>query len=689
MLTLSFSDWATVDKGDYQDPFQLEINPVAEYNTQFFPRLCLEETPTVDMTGHDYGRDSDRELSPLNSDEVYARVQAEFAKELESFDWTCQDYELEDEVSDIAEDSEFALSEDESEDEAVDVEEEEEEEVIAPRSHSATDSEPQPISNATASIRDSPEPPVTADEILSTTTAADITPQPPQQSVVEEIDVPTESEPLTPGAPEEPAQVLDESPVAAMETVPEDEPLSVPSVPSTTITPAPASAPVVSALAPAASITSKEASPDAPSVKLPPIDALGIRTTPAPEQSTVQPGDITINQDQYLNVRLPSGPPLSGLSVSDVISVPSPHQGSPNLLIRRHRHLPSIDRVNQRLSVDLGGTFAQLGDEDWEELDARKIPEAINGANAAGQTYSRFARGLGSVLGRRPSSRTGGLRTPSMSVRSGLRKSVTTSESETDQDLERSPGAKARSPLFAARGVENTKRVFGRIKAFPPSKRTGQDATRLTARSPSAGHSAMPSATPSANHSATPSATHSQSPSSSPSPVGSIRVASPVAGLVIPSSPPTITTSLPSIPISSASTAPPSSAPSSNAPNVSLAASPSSTSIETPRLKRVGSLRADPASKRSSIVSAFSPSTKRIVRSGSEFNFFSKPKARTRMERTQSDRDTKGPVTAPGSPGATSDSTLSAASGSSVPRIELQPTPPIVWGLELNTAEKN
>lgn len=625
------------------------------------------------MTGHDYGRDSDREQSPLNSDEVYARVQAEFAKELESFDWTCRDYELEDDVSDIAEDSEFALSEDESEDEAVDVEEEQE---IVPRSHSATDSEPQPVSNATASIRDSPEP-VPVDEPVST--ALETTPQPPQQSLVERIDVPVESPPTAPVIPEKPARVIDESPVAAMETVHEDAPLSVTTVATPSTAPAPTP---VSTVAPVVVAPSKEASPDAPSVKLPPIDALGIRTTPAPEQSTVQPGDITISQDQYLNVRLPSGPPSSGLSVSDVISVPSPHQGSPNLLIRRHRHLPSIDRVNQRLSVDLGGTFAQLGDEDWEQLDSRKIPEAVNGANAAGQTYSRFARGLGSVLGRRPSSRTGGLRTPSMSVRSGLRKSVTTSESETDQDLERSPGSKTRSPLFAARGVENTKRVFGRIKAFPPSKRSGHDPSRLSARSPPAVHSAMPSATTSANHSAAPSATHSQSPSSSPSPVGSIRGVAPVAGLVIPSSPPTLAAPLP---ISTTSAPPPSSMPPSNAPTVSLVTSPSSTSIETPRLKRGGSLRADPASKRSSIVSAFSPGSKRIVRSGSEFNFFSKPKGRTHMERTVSKRNPKAPATAPGSPGATSDSTLSAASGSSVPRIELQPTPPIVWGLELNT----
>ena len=667
-LTLSLSDWATVDKGDYQDPFQLEINPVAEYNTQFFPRLCLEETPTVDMTGHDYGRDSDREQSPLNSDEVYARVQAEFAKELESFDWTCQDYELEDDVSDIAEDSEFALSEDESEDEPVDVEEQ----VAVPRSHSATDSEPQPVSNATASIRDSPEP-VPIEEPVSA--EIETTPQPPQQPLVQQVDIPVESSPSAPVIPEEPAQPMVESPVTAMETVHEDAPLSV----TTVTTPPPAPAPPVARVA---STSSKDASPDAPSIKLPPIDALGIRTTPAPEQSTVQPGDITISQDQYLNVRLPSGPPSSGLSVSDVISVPSPHQGSPNLLIRRHRHLPSIDRVNQRLSVDLGGTFAQLGDEDWEQLDSRKIPEAVNGANAAGQTYSRFARGLGSVLGRRPSSRTGGLRTPSMSVRSGLRKSVTTSESETDQDLERSPGGKTRSPLFAARGVENTKRVFGRIKAFPPSKRTGHDPSRLSARSPPTVHSAMPSATPSATHSAAPSATHSQSPSSSPSPVGSIRGVAPVAGLVIPSSPPTLAAPLPI----TTTAAPP---PSSIAATASLVASPSSTSVEIPRLKRGGSLRADPASKRSSIVSAFSPGGKRIVRSGSEFNFFSKPKGRTQMERTVSERNPKAPATAPttapGSPGATSDSTLSAASASSVPRIELQPTPPIVWGLELNT----
>lgn len=422
--SLRASDWETVEKGDYQDPFQLDIDPVAEYNTQFFPRLCLEETPSVDMSGHDYGKEPDGEQNALNNDEIYNAAQAEFARELESFEWTCQyTYDL-DENEQVA-DAEVA-------DAAPDAMEQDEPELARPAS----------IVRPTSVMSGAPSIVTSLPSAVSTTPSST-------------DDIPT--------IPSEPAD-------SVMESLKDPEP---------ELDREGAASPVSSKPPSVRTTASAKVSSRAPSIILPLVDdqpeAIAAPavvndipdTTKPPALLPMSPSEGKVPPN--LTVRLPSGPPSSGLSVSDVIAIGSTSQGSPNLLIRRHRQLPSIDKYpHARLSVELNGTFGALGDEDWEQLDAEAIPEMINGANAKGQSSapnSFFAR-LRPRTTSRILSRTG--RNASIRVPSGLRKAVT---SDSDTSSERSPSKAARQPLFASRGIENTKKAFTRIKAFPPAKR--------------------------------------------------------------------------------------------------------------------------------------------------------------------------------------------------------------------------
>lgn len=407
-------DWDTVEKGDYQDPSQLEIDPVAEYNTQFFPRLCLEETPTVDMSGHDYGKEPDDTKTALNSDEIYAKAQEQFREELKSFEWNCLWDEYE---------SEYGEEEGEGE-EAEEVEEVREEEVAE-------------VAEA-AEVREEEN---TADvhEDIHVDEAGDIE--------MEQEETETLAEELKP---------------PSVRSAPS---IRAPSVKST-----------------------KTASLRAPSIKTPSIKAPSVvlgsprspRSSVAPSlpQSDippVSPSDLGITTANVDNTtpRLPSGPPQSGLSVSDVISVPLRDSDSPNLIIRRHRPPTTADRFQNRLSVEINGIIGQLGDEDWEQLDmeADEIPEAVNGANESGQ--SSFLRGF---LGRRQGGRLVSMRQRSTSTRpsSALRKAVT---SESDEASRKKPQL--------SRGFESTKRALTRM-AFPPSKRVGSNgSTYLWSNSPS------------------------------------------------------------------------------------------------------------------------------------------------------------------------------------------------------------
>lgn len=400
-------DWDTVDKGDYQDPHQLPIDPVAEYNTKFFPKLCLEETPTVDMSGHDYGKEDDGEQSALNNDEIYESAQRKFAKELEAFEWSWDWEGGEEHVDHI----EFVEAQ----------REEEPEEVV--EDARTVDHE------TTTSMDEETIAPAVAD--TSTVTGM-------QQRM--------------------------ESPAPSLRAVPSFTTRSLPSPTSERasvhLTPrskAPSIAPSI-ALPPAT-----EGSPDITMVApaLPEIDIeplAEIPSLPSFDMCDVPPSGATL--------RIPSGPPSSGLSVSDIIAIPA-SVGVP-LIIRRHRQQPSIDSFSHaaRLSVDLNGTFGALGDEDWEQLDAEQIPELPNGTGS-----TSLLRSIG-ALGRR-SSHALVRRRP----HSTLRKITSGSESSLDGSY--SP---PRRPL-AARGLENTKRAFGRIK-LPKEDTTPTISARSSIRAP-------------------------------------------------------------------------------------------------------------------------------------------------------------------------------------------------------------
>ncbi|KAL1408256.1 hypothetical protein Q8F55_005062 [Vanrija albida] len=439
-------DWDTVDKGDYQDPFQLEIDPVAEYNTQFFPRLCLEETPTVDMRGHDYGKDpDDASNNPLNNDDVYAAAQEEFRNELASFDWTCQNaYDIDDNFDDQDEDDQLV----EEDLYAVD-------NASVEQSHTNL-STPEITNNQDSIVSEdtvrTPTPP------LELASAKDQTPPTSPSPVPTLVDTPRRAELTDAVKPE--AVLVDKvveptpPPLASPPTSPRS-PVAAPDILSEPLSPPPA----IQTPLPASP-------PTLGPINTSPIPTVEVHDLSAPPLVTTDAHGLSISPHQSpsgLSVRLPSGPPSGGLSVSDVISVP----GSPNLIIRRHRQAPSIDAYphHPRLSVEVNGIISQLGDEDWEQLDAETIPEAPNGADAAGQTRPSLLARVG-MLGRRPSVRGLASRQSSaVRVPSGLRKGVS---AESDTSSEQSSN-KGRQPLFATRGYENTKKAL--IKAFPPAQR--------------------------------------------------------------------------------------------------------------------------------------------------------------------------------------------------------------------------
>lgn len=74
-----------VKHGQYEDPHGLhnQINPVAEANDRFFPKLHLEE----EFRNERHARAPGEIRTPMNDDEVYQRAQRKYQAQLESFAW--------------------------------------------------------------------------------------------------------------------------------------------------------------------------------------------------------------------------------------------------------------------------------------------------------------------------------------------------------------------------------------------------------------------------------------------------------------------------------------------------------------------------------------------------------------------------------------------------------------------------
>jgi protein-serine/threonine kinase len=187
----------------------------------------------------------------------------------------------------------------------------------------------------------------------------------------------------------------------------------------------------------------------------PAISLKGYATTPpaeSPKLSLTSPVRIAPKTRSPARAihHLPSGLPASGLSVSDIVSIPSPGLEAPNRLIRRHPTIQSIDSHLPRLSVEMNGTFAHLDDEDWEELelDAGNIQSMPNGHPGIGLgAPSSF---LNRVLRKRPSTL----------AMSNLRRQPESS----DSSVENVSPTKLKPALFTGKG---TKKAFEKIKAFP------------------------------------------------------------------------------------------------------------------------------------------------------------------------------------------------------------------------------
>nr|XP_031859711.1 uncharacterized protein CI109_004783 [Kwoniella shandongensis]KAA5526783.1 hypothetical protein CI109_004783 [Kwoniella shandongensis] len=479
----SMIDWDTVGRGEYEDPYGLEIDPMAEYNTRYFPKLCLDESPSVDMSNHDH-RDYEDMLqrTPLNDNQLYALEQAKYKAELSQFAWSREEEYGTESEADVHNQDEASV--------------ELEEETIVSVAPLTTSSPSSILTRDPALLRNQDESAhsktlqtpnerhklveqhqagLSADlKEINTITVADTvnieddhkgivpdrhsndvsvvdleeqslfvpetTTLSSSSSVDELIDTLRDKETSDDPIPD---KIISQGDIAEEQPRPSLPPLL--SRPSEPIVPSKQS----SHLPPLPSPTHSDQGPENSSPLPPPGSPMTSRVPP------VLHYPIPIKVQNGLQPRLshetgvPLGLPSSGLSVSDIVSVPSPGIDLPARLIRRRPRLPSDDTIPiARLSVELNGTITNLEDDDWEQLEA----EGPDASAPNGPTYSK-----GSIFARlrRRSSMLGG---------SGLRRQTKNSDSSSRSS--HSP-TKQRPPLFAGKGIENTRKVFGKLKTFP------------------------------------------------------------------------------------------------------------------------------------------------------------------------------------------------------------------------------
>ena len=428
---LTDSEWDMVISGGYVDPSPLTLHPVPEYNLHYFPRLCLQETPTVDMTAHDSERpevdDGDpTRKTPLNDPLTYGMEHRRAREAFKDFEWSRDDVvdwqhgaDREGHRSSAVEgDDEYAY----------------EGEVQDEEGYAETDG----IDGLTLN--------------WSVSEAAD-----QLAGAIQDLDMPAIP---GPGASDIDYDSEGATRPTSTEFTPHDSlvnPIDNDVVPASTVLPSTDQLPNGDGdtqshppLPPPIEISSPPLSPTRDSV--PPTSPKTIKV-PSPRPKT--------------KLRLPSGLPASGLSSSDIVSIPSPDPNSPTRLVRRnplglgHASRPSIDTVhtlamaNPRLWVDLHGTISQLGDEDWEKLETGSIPSIPNAAPSA-----FFTRGFG-TLRRRPSAINtagGGIRRPHKN---------SSSSNSASGDSSPTKGNSRHRQLFTVKSIENTKKAFKNLKAFP------------------------------------------------------------------------------------------------------------------------------------------------------------------------------------------------------------------------------
>jgi len=338
---------------------------MAEYNTRYFPKLCLEEEPSVDMTAHRPRLSEGQTSTPLNDNQLFALEQAKFRAELEAFTWSRDEGETGESASEV--------------DLSVDLESHEsisgcssakERNGVALGPNELERVVELPVNEATPRVAN---PEWLQEEGGKTSRApAEFSETSGPQAGSDESATPADSSSSTSVAPQG-----DASPTEHIASSPD---------------------------------SIRNASHGGI------VDRGGASSTvtiPFVSGSSYDNGTVH-------DLVLPTSYPASDLSVSDVVSVPSNSVGSPHRLFRRHLHLPNAETAPMaRLSVELNGTITILDDEEWEELSSEGIGSLPNGPTPRSGPSTFLTRGFGEILRRQPSTL----------VTTGLRRQPKTSDS--------------------------------------------------------------------------------------------------------------------------------------------------------------------------------------------------------------------------------------------------------------------
>lgn len=518
LLADSYSDWDTVRSREYEDPHQLNLHPIAEYNTRYFPRLCLEQEPSVDMSTHaveDEGADHEfqegspdkRQLTALNDENTYIFQQHRYRKELEEFYWDKNEHlaELEaahtyeafenmegeakmDEVEGIAGQSD--LSEERHQVTRSDI-----------RSHRRS-SENASLRSSSDDIPDKGKAEGDGASKASTEIDHDFAQSSPTPDTMDaeeriwtqQVESRTKNdsaiEPPRLATPTLPPVTLSGavstmqlgSPAASMDLIitPDASSKAIPvvvreaeddDIPSSNPVDVPVSPLLYKSMEDSISATN-------------PVPPLGLLSPPASRQTAPAgrpiPANLQTLQRPETQPRLPSGLPGSGLSVSDIVSIPSPGVDVPRL-IRRHAPMPSIESIPvPRLSIDVHGTITQLGEDDWEAVDIDgDIPSMPNGYAAGLAPSSFFTR-----LRRRPST----------IVASGLRRQTAARGSDSSRDSSPTKGPTLSRPIFSTPKKALEKLIaLPKIRSRHPSEESSSTSTDGPASPIAAGSKTQPS----------------------------------------------------------------------------------------------------------------------------------------------------------------------------------------------------
>ena len=212
---------------------------------------------------------------------------------------------------------------------------------------------------------------------------------------------------------------------------------------------------------------------ETPSSDLPPVSPVPSLRRPEPS-SPVKIGARSPQTSPTLHLGLlPQHLPSAGLSVSDMVSIPSsPGMGSPaRIVLRRHPMLPPEDNAQgARLSVEMNGNISQLGDEDWEQLDADElldVPSAPNGPVHGSHSPSLFHLARNRVLRPKPNA----IKTSNLRRQAKVSDSTAESTSTRASPTKPHPTYREQFPGGGAAFVEGTRKAFEKLK-FPKLKKS-------------------------------------------------------------------------------------------------------------------------------------------------------------------------------------------------------------------------